>query len=124
MIDELAQDWRRGATVFLQAPNGFCMTRPAVWVFDTPDGFGFVEPAYASPEQPTPFALHYVRAPLERVANHIRFHGPEWSGTIEPDAGNDGDASEASRWYFDEYLPDTARTLDEWRERVLGGVSP
>lgn len=123
MIDELAKTWRRGATVFLQAPDGFSMTRPAVWVWDTPDGFGFIEPAYASPEQPTPHALHYVRAKLELVAGYyIRFSGPQWSGTIEADEGIDGDASEALRWYFDEYLPGTGRTLDEERERVLDPV--
>ncbi|MDL1860862.1 hypothetical protein FBR04_07510 [Betaproteobacteria bacterium PRO7] len=124
MIDELAKNWRRGAVVFMRAPNGFYMTRPAVWVWDTPDGFGFVEPAYASPEQPTPFALHYVKATaLERQGEAtIVYEGPDWRGSIEANEGDDGDASEALRWYFEEYLPGTGRTIDEERERVLGGI--
>lgn len=100
------------------------LARPAAFVFGTPDGFAFVEPAYLDPDD-SGRRFHRVHARVLEVElggeTVLAFDGEEWLGRIERYT-----ASEAQRekvgdglTRFAAYLQERKdRTVEEERERL------
>ena len=59
-LEALTATWTRGALVFIETDGtGRGMIRPAAFVYQTPTGFGWVEPSYADPFGAALPALHF-----------------------------------------------------------------
>jgi hypothetical protein len=118
MINEITADWKGAAIVLRPKSGGPEMMRPAAFVFDTPGGFGWLEPSYADPwGSPAP-SWHEVEVTSIRVqGGEFYFDGPEYSGEIEWSVGQIPVAP-ALDW-FEEWLKKEGRTWPEERARVL-----
>jgi hypothetical protein len=119
-LEAATRNWR-AAVVFPTMSDGFRIhPRLAVFLFDTPRGFVWVEPSYNDPwGSPSP-ADHAREAPLA-------WDGTTWNGTMP-----DGEYIEIAEYEpaehadlvgrgvegFERYLRAAGRTLDEERERV------
>jgi len=110
---------RNAAIAVIQ--SGEANMRPALFVFTTPDGFAWVEPAYLEPT-PSREAFHRVRARLTLQPGGFTAEGEDGRtylvaalDTLEDGAG--ADMREACAWAARE-LEQQGRTLDEERDRV------
>ncbi len=100
---------------------GEAIMRPGLFVFTTPDGFAWVEPAYLEPA-PSREAFHRVRARLTLSASGFTAEGEDGrTYVVAPlDALEDGagaDLREVCAWAVRE-IEAQGRTVDDERERV------
>ena len=110
---------RNAAIAVIQA--GEFTTRPGLFVFTTPDGFAWVEPAYLEPA-PTREAFHRVRARVTMTASGFTAEGEDGRSylvapldTLEDGAG--ADLREVCAWAVRE-IEAAGRTVDEERDRL------
>lgn len=111
--------YRNAAVAVIHA--GEVTTRPALFVFTTPDGFAWVEPAYLEPV-PSREAFHRVRASLTLSADGFSAAGVDGRDyLVAPlDSLEDGvgaDLRAACDWGRRE-IEAQGHTLDEERDRV------
>lgn len=130
MIEDIVKAWPY-AVVYLEADNpDLNHARAAAFVFDTPDGFAFVDPSYIDPYGAS-HCFHRIRCTLDLTdleMGVIRFAGKGvWSGRIER---YDPDSAAHKRIVgegLDDFLADLrARrkqgvTLDEERQELRAG---
>lgn len=100
---------------------GEVTTRPALFVYTTPDGFAWVEPAYLEPV-PSREAFHRVRARLTMLPGGFSAEGEDGRGyVVAPlDSLEDGAGADlvAVCAWAEEEIRRAGRTLDEERDRV------
>lgn len=116
-ISELTKNWE-GAVVTLIDRNGLKMERAAVFVFDWPKGFAWLEPGYADPwGSPSP-TWHEVEVTVDRVSSTIfYFEGPVWHGDVEEYFGQPS-VEAAMTWYVN-WLAEQGRSWDQERKRLI-----
>lgn len=117
-IETETQGWR-AAIVMVRQGGLWHSPRPAVFLFDTPTGWCWVEPSYATPEGASTFALHEREGQPERISGHwAHGSGAERIEVTEYDDETDEDLiGDQVRW-FESYLVAVGRTRDEERARV------
>lgn len=123
MIDELTAKWL-GAVVALTDRQGNKMERAAVFFFDTPTGFGWLEPGYADPwGSPSPTWHEIDCAIAVQDPTTFTFSGPEWKGDVEEYFGQP--VAEFQITWFENRLKEMGRTWAEERARVIAdGIVP
>jgi hypothetical protein len=127
-VGELVSTWPL-AVVFQTARDGTIDTAgPAAFVFNTPDGFAYLEDGYLDDTVGvTGNPFHRVRCTLEpAVGESIDFSGPDWTGRIERYTGD----AEQTYWVnqrfarFPEVLKETTgRTMAEERAKLLSEMA-
>lgn len=110
---------RNAAIAVIQ--SGEATMRPALFVFTTPDGFAWVEPAYLEPA-PSREAFHRVRGRLTASASGFSVESEDGraylvapAADLEDGAGQD--IRDVLAWAARE-IEAQDRTLDQERERV------
>lgn len=120
-LDQSAASWAAGAMVFVQQGEGDAVVRPAAFVYATPGGLAWVEPAYADPMGTARPALHERDGAL--VAEGLGFVLTTAAGEritvlpYDPDAG-DGDMVGGSLEWFAEHLAEIGQAWESEREMV------
>lgn len=110
---------RNAAIAVIQ--TGEATMRPALFVFVTPDGFAWVEPAYLEPT-PSREAFHRVRGTLTMSSTGFSVEGVDGrsyvAGAIaDLEEGVGTDLRDVLTWAARE-IESQGHTLDEERERV------
>lgn len=118
-LESATAAWR-GAVAIVSHPDGD-MLRPVVFLFDTPTGFAWVEPAYADPAGTASPALHWRDGELVRVGDDWLRPGLAFSAFDAADPGNDPDIAAELAW-FAGYLAAHGRTWEQERERVRSAI--
>lgn len=98
------------------------IVRPAALLYDTPDGFAWIEPGYLDPWGAASPALHFVEAAIEETSDGFVFAGAHWQGTIV--FLEDLEADPYARplaWYATE-LERTGKRWSEEHESLRGQV--
>ena len=114
-IEQQTQGWEGAVIVITE--NGRSQFRPAVFVYDIPDGFAWVEPSYADPVGAASPAFHEARGVL--VAPNMVTTGPRLIRVLPYDPDEDVRiVGESIEWYK-RWLGGQRRTWDEERRRVL-----
>lgn len=124
MIEATAAAWPF-AIVELRG-DGAPLYVPAALLYDTPDGFAIVTPAYKDPNGAGGHNFHRIVASVRKAGEGFEFAGPEWSGTIEPYEPSSEQLRQvgmALEW-FEGYLEQQGVDLAEERERVKGILGP
>ena len=114
-LESTARRWRAGVVSVRQ--GGDWTSRPAVFLFELAGGWAWVEPSYAGPGGGAP-ALHMRAGQPEQSGETFRHEADgELLEVAEFDPEADPDLAEVVAW-FEGYLQQQGRTLDEERERV------
>jgi hypothetical protein len=126
-LEELVATWPKGALVTVARVGQAALIRPAIFVFERPGGFWWVEPWYDAPDQQsTSNPIHSRDAKLTPATSGTFYFwtGPTDAGYIEandPSPADSAARAAAARdldWYFRVYLASTGRTLEQERARV------
>jgi hypothetical protein len=111
----------RGIVIGLDMPDGKRMYRPACFLFDTADGFAWIEPSYFDPPVSAP-AIHEVTGGAWSFsADVVGFEGRIGADAVEGDMQPyrpeiDGPViGEALDWWLREFLPQSGKTIAELR---------
>lgn len=115
-----------GALVFVRTGREDVLIRPAAFVFETPSGLLWVEPAYADPNGSPGFAMHEREGKVVRVGSEFRIERSDGEvitvTPYYPEAG-DGDLVGGALEWFAQWLKREDRTWAEERERVRQLIS-
>lgn len=88
MIEDLLATYPPAVVWLHDKASSRDVPRSAAFVFVTPDGFAYVEPAYLDPYD-CAHRFHRVEAKLTVSDGRVvSFDGPEWSGRLEPYTGS------------------------------------
>lgn len=116
--------WRAAVVMVRQGGEWFA-PRPAVFLFDTPGGWSWVEPSYADQQGAAAFAMHERAGQPKRLSEDWF----EWTGAdgervelTRYDAENDGSIAGAIDWW-ERYLVAAGRTAAEERELVRASLN-
>lgn len=126
-LESLIRTWPF-AVVHLRAKDGTqSLSAPAAFVFETPDGFAFIEPGYLDPHNASN-RLHRIVCALRDVVPEdvaVLFDGPVWEGHLERYTGAAAQrerVSETLDWFQGALVPMAGRTVDEERESLRGSL--
>lgn len=115
---EAETEGARGLVLWIEQFGGPHMARPACFLIDTPRGFVWVEPSYYNPpgtnSAPT---MHEFRGTVERTGPRTWQLRGNFNGQItvyEPD--DDYELGDCMRWWLNEYLPQSGKSIAELRE--------
>ena len=84
MIEIVSGKWPFAVVLLRSKGDSFALHSAAAFLFDTPDGFAWVEPKYKDPNGAGQHAFHRVTGTVSPAGDGFEFEGPEWSGKIEP----------------------------------------
>lgn len=114
------RDWK-GIVVGIDMPDGTRMYRPACFLFDTEDGFAWIEPSYFDPPCSAP-AVHAIRGGTWSFSpDVVGFEGSIGSDPVEGDMQpyrrelDEPVIGRALTWWLDEFLPSSGKTIAELR---------
>lgn len=122
-LDQAAAQWTAGALVFVQAGDDVAIVRPAAFVFGTPGGLLWIEPAYADTAGAAGLALHEREGQIQAVGAgfELRTAAGELVTVLpyDPEAG-DADLVDGALEWFAGWLQGEGRSWADERERVRG----
>lgn len=120
-IETETSNWQGGLVAVRL--EGEWTERPAAFFFDTPGGFGWVEPSYLDPLGAATFAMHKRAGQPQRVGGYYVWRGPdELLEIFEADPDNDSDhITHALDWYM-AHLRAMGTTPAQERERLRAEV--
>lgn len=110
-----------GWLIFLDKEDGRQSVRPAVFVFDTPTGFLWIEPGYYNePGTNSAPQMHQIDAVVTQASRSgWRFVGSQSGAVLRYDFGEDADlVGDCLEWFLNEFLPGQERTLAELRASI------
>lgn len=132
MVEEIVATWPFAVVYLNGKAKGQDHARAAAFVFDTPDGFAFVEPGYLDPFD-AGHRFHRIVCTFKGrvydpagVPEQVAFAGPTWEGRLERyDAGNAEHVRAVGLALdgFAEYLAERHKgaTLEEERAELRSG---
>jgi hypothetical protein len=110
----------RKAAVIIIDSDGYAAMRPALFVYPTPDGFAWVEPAYREPVQSRP-AFYRVAGVMAMTAGSFSCQAPDgrsyFVSALEDLDGPGEDLRAACAW-AEADIRDAGDTMDGERERL------
>jgi len=117
----------RAAVVSMLLSDGQWVSAPAVFLFDTPTGWAWVEPSYADPMGAASPALHERDGQPERLGTWYRYRPADGAAIevweFDPEDGNGNDIVEAITWW-ESWLASEGRTRAQERERLRAEIWP
>lgn len=121
--DTITRGWGMGAIVAVKMGD-LIHIRPAAFVFDLPDGWGWLEPSYADLHGPVSPSLHVRAGELEVFGDGLTWESPAQTIQVLPfdpedDQGDAGYALIDWRKTIKSYQAERARML----EQVLASIS-
>lgn len=84
MIAKKSTEWPFAVIALRSKIGGTSLHSAAAFLFDTTDGFAWVEPKYKDPDGAGQHAFHRITATVIARQDGFEFDGPEWTGMIEP----------------------------------------
>ncbi len=110
-----------GWIIFIYQDSGRPMARPAAFVFNTPNGFLWIEPGYYNePGTNSSPQLHIVEAIIEQSSSERWTFSGKRTGAIEKyGIGEDADiVGDALEWFATKFLPSQPKTLAQLRSAI------
>lgn len=128
MLEQRVAEWPFAVVYMVGKAKGEEHARAAAFVFDTPDGFAFVEPGYLDPFD-AGHRFHRIACTLdesEADSGVIGFRGALWQGRLErydPESAEHVRAVGLALTEFEAYLAERHKgaTLDEERAELRAG---
>lgn len=111
----------RNAWVVIIWPNGTIMSRPGLFVFPTPDGFAWVEPAYLEPS-PSRSAFHRAYGTIKMTSDGFIVENEDGTTySVEPlpapEQGVASDCVAACAW-GQAQIKEAGKTMDQERDAL------
>jgi hypothetical protein len=110
-----------GWLVFIDDEGSRQFVRPAVFVFETPTGFLWIEPGfYNEPGTNSAPQMHSIDAVVtQERPGRWSFAGERSGSVLRYDFGEDADlVGDCLEWFANEFLPGQKKTLAELRASV------
>lgn len=116
----------RGLVLVIERHGGENMMRPACFVIDTPRGFVWVEPSYYDePGSRSAPPMHEFIGTVERAGPSVWNLRGNFNGQLsEYEPEDDAELGDCMRWWLNEYLPASGKTIDELREAARPAAQP